>query len=160
MICTLKRIYKYQTGVAAIEFALVLPILVGVLVITAFFGRVFWHYTVAMKAATDTAVFLATAPRAEMAVSKADFGEVDIVRMARTIGEAEVAELRPGSGPHPPVDISCDALPCRGESVPSLIIVGVKMKVIDPIFAGYTGELLENGGVVLHAEVRVQYVGN
>lgn len=149
-----------QSGVAAVELALILPILVFIIVITAYFGRLFWHYTVAMKAASDTAVLLATAPRSEIGVAKADLGEVDIVKFARSIAQEEISELNRGDNARPPVDIACDGYPCRGTSVPAQIGVLITLKVIDPVFAGYTGDFLEDGGITLHAEAKVQYVGN
>ena len=55
----MKRIQsKSQSGVAVIEFALVLPILVVLLLATAEFGRAFYQYNTLTKAIRDGARYL------------------------------------------------------------------------------------------------------
>lgn len=60
------RLRKRQAGVAAVELALLLPILIPFLILGYFTVSIFWHYTMAQKAAQDAARYLSTVPPAEM----------------------------------------------------------------------------------------------
>jgi Flp pilus assembly protein TadG len=44
-----------QRGVAAVEFAILVPLLLILLTAPLYIGRVLWHYTVIHKAAHDAA---------------------------------------------------------------------------------------------------------
>lgn len=149
---------RAQRGVAAVEFAVILPVLVMLLALTLFFGRFFWHYTVAQKAAHDAAIILANATRLEIGTSKADNGDVEVAKFAESVAAEETAELYTGQG-RPRIDIYCDGLDCIGEGVPSQVKVVVRMKMFDVFFGGYTGDLGGIDGIWIHAEVQVPYVG-
>lgn len=149
-----------QHGVAAIEFALILPVTVLLLAFILFFGRLFWHYNVALKAAGDMATFVALARSVEITEQKPDFSEIGIVRLARTIGDAELAELSPGNGGRPMIDISCDGFPCRGAQIPEEIGVLVQMSMYDIFFPELTSQIGNTDGMLLRAEVRVRYAGS
>lgn len=148
-----------QQGVAAIEFLLVMPVIILVLALTVFFGRIFWHYTVAVKAASDVATFMALSRNSEMLDVQPDYSEIGIAKFARSIGETEVAELNPGKGAKPIIDISCDGFPCRGESAPNEIGVSVKMRMYSPYLPQVLSQLGNMEGMWLKAEVRVRYAG-
>ena len=57
-----------QKGAAAVEFALMLPLLVLMLMAPLFLAVCFWHYTAAHKAAQNGARYLSTISEAEMRV--------------------------------------------------------------------------------------------
>lgn len=151
---------RHQRGVAAVEFALTLPAILLLLSFALFFGRLFWHYTVALKAAGDVATFVALARSVEMTESRSDLGEVGIVTLARSIGTAELAELNPGNDGYPLIDISCDGFPCRGAQVPEEIGVLVQMKLFDVFLPALTSRIGNTDGMWLRAEVRVRYAGS
>ena len=44
------KLIKNQRGLAAVEFAIVLPVMVFLMLVTAEFGRVFYHYNTLTKA--------------------------------------------------------------------------------------------------------------
>lgn len=85
---------KRQAGAAAVELALILPILLCFLTIPFFFARVFWHYSVAQKAAQDAARYLSTVPAAEMMTQSQARAAGEL---AKEIVLREIAELAPGS---------------------------------------------------------------
>lgn len=155
--------YRYlgqrQGGIAAIEFALILPILVVLLAFTLFFGRLFWHYTVALKAAHDAATFMAMARIAETSISKSDLGEIEVARVAKLIAQTEVGELKPGKA-RPLVEVTCDGYQCIGDKAPAEVAVLVRMKVEDSFLTTYTDAIAGTEGMWMYAEVRVPYVGN
>ncbi|WP_426193409.1 TadE/TadG family type IV pilus assembly protein [Massilia sp. DWR3-1-1] len=159
MIIPTNRRRQGQGGVASVEFALVLPVITILLAVTLFFGRLFWHYTVALKAASDMATFIALSSKAEMTESNAALGEIEIVKLARAIGEAELAELSPGNNARPIIDITCDGGTCRGDSTPDALVVMVKMRMYDPILRDIRVRIGPTQGLLLHAEVRVRYAG-
>ena len=156
---------RQQQGIAAVEFALVLPVIVLLMAVTMFFGRVFWHYTVAVKAASDMATFITLARNSEMLEARPDLGEISIVKLARAIGDTELAELRPGEADKPGnpgkavIDITCDGATCRGAAVPTEILVLVQMRMYSPFPPGMLSQVGNMDGMWLRAEVRVRYAG-
>lgn len=155
-LATCSRVLSLQRGVAAIELAIILPILVILLALPFYFGRVFWHYTVAEKAAHDAALYLSSIPVTEM---KSQARIASVVGVAKQIYDLETSELNPGDYPPTP-GFFCGSFPCDGISVPDTVRVTVRMRVFDnflsSLTAGYTDE---EGGIVLTADVTLPYVG-
>jgi Flp pilus assembly protein TadG len=148
-----------QRGVAAVEFAFVLPVLVLVIAVTLFFGRICWHYTVAQKAAHDAVIMLANATTLEIATARSDGGAVGISNLAKALAIEEIAELSPGAvAPH--VEVTCDGSDCIGDTVPVQVRVLVRMKMSDILLGGFTDDLAGNEGLWIRADVRMPYVGN
>lgn len=86
---------RRQKGVAAVEFAVILPVLVTLLFVPVFFARVFMHYSVAEKAAHSAALYLSSIPRMEMGDQDKALDAVDI---ASQIVDITIDELNPGAG--------------------------------------------------------------
>lgn len=150
---------RSQHGIAAVECAALLPVLVLLLAFILFFGRIFMHYTVALKTAGDVATFLAQTRSQEMMEARPDLGEVAIVGLARTIAAAELAELSPGENGHPVVDIICDTRTCRGDQLPNEIIATISMRMYDPFLPKMLLDFGDMNGMWIRAEVRVRYAG-
>lgn len=146
---------RFQGGVAAIEFAAILPVLLLLLAFTVFFGRVFWHYTAAQKAAHDAGRYLSSVPPIEM---RTPARVANVMLVARAIAEQEVAGLNPG--PFPPViTILCDGLWCAGFNPPATITVGVQLAMFDETLYSVTSEILGDTPLPLTAAVTMRYVG-
>ncbi|MES2759589.1 MAG: TadE/TadG family type IV pilus assembly protein [Pseudomonadota bacterium] len=153
---TSRRISRRQGGVAAVELAIILPILIALLAVPFFFGRVFWHYTVAQKAAYDAARYLSSVPVTEM---KSQTRIAAVAEVARQIYALEVAELNPGAFP-PSATILCGTFFCDGISVPDTVRVAVRMRVFPDFLNSETRSFIdEEGGIVLTADVTLPYVG-
>jgi|PersoiStandDraft_1058852.scaffolds.fasta_scaffold15797_2 hypothetical protein len=150
---------QQELGIAHVEFALILPLIVLLLGLVVFFGRVFWHYSVAVKTASDIATFVALSRSAEMLEARPDLGEIAIIQTARSIGTAELAELNPGNDTRPVVDITCDGATCRGAAIPNEIQVLVQMRMYAPFMPEVLSQLGDLDGMWLRAEVRVRYAG-
>jgi Flp pilus assembly protein TadG len=151
-----RRPTSRQRGVAAVELAIILPILVALLAVPLFFGRVLWHYSVAQKAAHDAARYLSSVPQTEM---KSEARITAVVEVARDIYTEEVAELNPGPFA-PTLTILCGSYACAGLSAPDTVRVSVQMRVRDIFFAPFTQSFTdEEGGIVLTADVTMPYVG-
>lgn len=148
---------KRQSGVAAVELAILCPILLFVLTVPIFFGRYFWHYTVVHKAAADAARYLSTISEAEMRTSPLAQAAGDI---ARGIAEEEIADLKPGRIT-PKIAIHCGSrAPCQGidsAELPETVVVAVEVSIFDTIFG-----VVPTGarGMLIKSEVEVPYVGN
>ena len=145
-----------QRGVAAVELALVLPFMVLLLVFTTFYARFFWHYTVAQKAAFDSARYLST-------ISEQEMREAPLAtaanNTARQIALAEIAELRPNGDERPQVTILCGQALCiglGGQQLPATVFVRITMDMHDDIF----GLDLGRYGIPINATAEVPYVGN
>ena len=150
------RLGSLQRGVAAVEFAVILPLLIILLTFPVFFGRVFMHYSVAQKAAHDAARYLASIPLVEM-TSQTRSGAAATI--ARQIATTELEELNPGSGSNVYVDVLCDGFSC-GFATPTVITVSVRMRMFDDFFNDFTWEAVGNNGIPLQAIVSVPYVGD
>lgn len=144
-----------QRGAAAVEFAIVLPAILSILAFSLFFGRVFWHYSAAVKAAHDAARYLSTVPLVEM---KTLANATNVALVARSIAEKEIAELNPGGDP-PVITILCDTYTCDGLSAPTSINVTVRMGIFDNLLYGFTYAFLGDQPLVLTAAVSMRYVG-
>ncbi len=154
-----------QTGIAAVEFAVILPVMTVLIAFILLFGRLTWSYTAAQKAARDAALTVAMAKKAEMLTTALDGDEIAIARLARTIAQADVAQLNLGSdssghAQKVKVDITCDGVTCLGDAAPSEIAVTVRMRVYDIFLTGYTDGLFGTEGLWLRADARIKYAGN
>jgi len=126
------------------------------LVFLTFFARYFWHYTVAHKAAFDSARYLST-------ISEQEMREPALAIAARDVADdivlTEVAELRPHGSVRPEVNILCGEIPCRGVRglpLPQTVSVNVNMDMHDDWF----GLDLGRYGLPISVTARVRYVGN
>jgi hypothetical protein len=151
---------RNQCGSVAIEFAFILPVLVLVLALTLFFGRVFSHYTIAQKAAHDASMMLANATKVEMGARKLDLSDIEVANLAKTVAAEEIAELNPGLGGLPRVEVFCDNAACIGGAAPNEVRVLIRLRIVDNIFSGFTDQFGGNEGFLLTADVRMPYVGN
>lgn len=151
-----KLLCKRQGGSAAVELAIVMPILFVLMTVPIFFARYFWHYTVAHKAAQDAARYLSTISVREMrsAALSATAGQI-----ARGIAAEEIADLLPGKD-KPVIEVFCGPTKlCSGYSasaMPETIAVSVDMDMIDTLF-GVVGTGFYGWHIGAVAEVR--YVG-
>jgi Flp pilus assembly protein TadG len=155
----LLRQAKLRTqGSVAVEFALVLPIMVVMLAAPLFFGWIFWHYTVAQKASQDAVRFLASASAAEIRTSGPG-GEAPVAAVARAMVMAEIAELRTGMDP-PVVDVLCDGRTCAGLKIPSRVTVSVQMSIVDTFLSVVTLKYTGGDPIVLNPVATTDYVGS
>ncbi|QOY96236.1 pilus assembly protein [Massilia sp. UMI-21] len=159
---------RKEHGAVAVEFIiLMMTVLVPLLVGAVFFGRFYWHYTVAEKAAQDAARFVAGASPTELKTqcSVAFFRGPCIVMTAMSLAYKETEELNPGGAALPEVFIYCDNIGCssaRG-SAPTMISVAIKMDVEDPILTGLSSFLTGSEDKIsfpITATARSHYVGN
>jgi Flp pilus assembly protein TadG len=116
-----------QAGLASIEFALTLPILVLLMAFPLFLGHVFWHYTAMQRAANDATRFLSKAPITEI-TSPSQAAKV--VKVANDIVKEELSDV--SASTYYFVGISCDAVPCAGVFTPATVTVSIQMIVYSP----------------------------
>jgi Flp pilus assembly protein TadG len=146
---------RRERGSAAVELALILPILITLLTFPVFYARCLWHYTVAQKAAQDAARYMASVPAAEMRSRKLGAAAQKI---AEEIANQEIAELAPGKEFDPP-QITCDGLSCGSSTgkTPSKVRVYISFGMADTFFGAVdTGRY----GLLITADVTMRYAGN
>lgn len=146
-------------GSVAVEFAVLLPVMIVMLAAPLLFGRVFWHYTVAQKAAQNAVRFLAAANAAEIRTPGSGGTEAPIAAVARTIVMAELAELSPGMY-SPVVDVLCDGITCSGFQIPNKVTVSIIMPIYDQVLSGITTKVIGDDQILLHPVATTNYVGN
>jgi Flp pilus assembly protein TadG len=139
-----------QRGLAAVELAMVLPVLVLLLMFPLYLGRVFWHYTVIQHAAQDAARYLSRVPVSEITNTTR---VASVAAVAQTIVAEEMADLAPGSVA-PNVEVKCGAGNCTGFTKPSTVRVFIELQIEDIFFSVYTYPL------TLSADVTYPYQGN
>lgn len=144
---------RRQRGVAAVEFALVFPILLVTLAPLMLYARYMWHYTVAQKAAQDAARYMSTVSAAEM---KSRTLAGDAKSIAIEIARREVAELSPGED-MVDADVICDTNTCgfKSGTVPKAVTVSVAFHMFDTFFNSYLGPY----GMPVEANVTMRYAG-
>jgi hypothetical protein len=146
---------RSERGIAAVEFAVLLPVMLAFFAFSLFFGRVFWHYTAAQKAAHDAARYLSSVPTMQI---NTPGRTTNVVQVAQAIAQAETEGLNPG--PYPPViSVLCDGLICDGFSVPTTITVGVRVAMFDDSLYWLTSDVIGASPLPLTATVTMRYVG-
>jgi Flp pilus assembly protein TadG len=89
--------HPMQIGSVAVEFALILPIMLMLMFAMLQFGRIFWQYNVVQKATTDAARFLAAMPAIDMQNS-------GTAHNARAMAQQMVADAAEAASIRPRVD--------------------------------------------------------
>lgn len=146
---------KRQDGSAAVEFALVLPILFITLVPLILYARYMWHYTVAQKAAQDAARYMSSVSQAEMKSKKlAGYAKNIAIEIARR----EVAELSPGEEIYD-ADIQCTTSSgthtCGSTTaIPTSVNIFINFKIFDTVFGSYLPF-----DMIVESNVTMRYVG-
>lgn len=125
---------KRQSGVAAVELAIALPLMISLVAVPLFFARLFMHYSVIAKASERAAIYFATIPRVDMA--KAQWAKL-AEQIAEQIVETTVAELRPGADSIVITKIHCGGSPC-GFILPTNIQVVVRSRATDDVLNPFT----------------------
>lgn len=153
-----KSTRRFQRGIAAVELAIILPVMLTLLTVPLYFGRVFWHYTVAQKAAHDATRYMSDLPLTEFS-STARIGFA--LAVAREIAKREMSDFNPDSSPVP-IDFQCEYASgyatCDTSSAPISVRSVVKVSLFDPIFASPPTTLGRDKGLFLSADVRMPYV--
>jgi hypothetical protein len=155
-----KLLFKRKSaarGSIAIEFAILLPVLLLLLTTLVFFARIVWHYTIAEKAAQDAVKFLARVSVEEMRAPMNGF-EIPVAGLARSIARDELAELSPGDS-LPSVNVLCDGIFCDGFSTPSQVSVAIRVNMTDPFLSGFLAEYGLPSEILLTATSSTDYVG-
>lgn len=137
-------------GAAAVEAAIILPVIVSLLLFPIFFGIYFWHYTAIHKSAQNAARYLATVPAKDIkSVTPAGYVKAN----AEAIVREGIADLLPASAVL--IDVQCDGLSC-GDSVPSTVRVVVRLRIKDTFYG-----LVATGddGWLITADVSMRYAG-
>ena len=144
-----------QQGVAAVEMAIIAPLLLMLLTIPLFFGRCYWHYTAIQKAAHHAALYLSTVPRAEI---QNQARAAQAVGVANFIARQEIQDLFPGGDYAPGVTVVCRPASCGQGAVPASVQVTVDVSMFDPFFLiPFFGA---DTGLLLVAEAEMDYVGS
>lgn len=156
-LATVARSTRRQRGVAALELAIILPVMIVMLMLPIFFARVLMHYSVAAKAAQSAAMYLATTSRQEMEHGPRKTAATSI---AANIANITVAELRPGGEYPVGVDIQCDGLTCLGPIAPKQVRVIVRMWMVDEFTRAFTAGLIPDTGIPITYAYTMPYVGD
>jgi Flp pilus assembly protein TadG len=148
---------RKQGGVAAVELAAILPLIILLLAFPLFFARMFMHYSVAQKAAHDGALYMANIALVEM-MNEGRLADAGVV--ATALIRAELDELRPGRGHSTYVRVDCDGWTCGQNTAPTFVTVQVHMTMTDDIFSYFTLGAVGRNGIMVKAQATARYVGN
>lgn len=140
----------FQAGVAAVELAIMLPLLVTLLTAPFFVAVYFWHYSAIHKTSYSAARFLALVPARTM--TSPELAQQAELRARELIADG-LSDLHPASTPI--VTVLCDGLSC-GDGPPQEVSVDVRVRLKDSFFFDvYTGDR----GLLMQASVRMRYGG-
>lgn len=146
-----------ERGAVAVETAPILMLLVILLAVTVFLGRVFWYYEISQKAAHDAVRYLSTASQIDMRTPGPGSSEAAVASVARSIIDEEVAALK-SSTEFLFVDVHCDFRTCGG-AVPTTVRVSISMRLKDNIFGPITALFTGEDGMYILADVTMRYAG-
>lgn len=146
---------RRDRGVAAVEFAIILPLILVLLAFPVFFGRVFMFYSVAQKAAQNAAQYIATVPKVEMHDSNKAAAANDVAKEIIRLTMGEVSAGSGGIG----IQVDCDDGECGTGEVPTEILVNIRLVLYDDYFAFLTYSILGDGPLVINANAKVKYLG-
>lgn len=121
-------------GVAAIEFALVLPVLVVLMALPLYLGWYQYHVVTAHIAAQNAARYLSKIPQSEIINP---FRAPAVVAVAQQIADETLDELKPGYFP-PSITILCSGSMCAGNTRPRMVSVNIQMTIDDLFFPSIT----------------------
>lgn len=143
---------RAQHGVASIELALLLPVLVALLTLPFFFGMYFMHYTVAQKAAHGAARYMST-------ISKTEIRTPGLVNNATSAARGIAADMLGDLAVDDSlnIEIQCDTAKCNGgNNPPATIRVIVTFRLKDYILG-----IIDTGdfGWDVSARVTMKYAG-
>lgn len=120
-------------GVAAVEFALLIPLVVVLMTFPLYIGWYQYHVITAQTAAHNAVRYLSKIPLSEMThPSRAPV----VVAVAQQMASAMLADLRPYEPPS--ITISCNNFNCSGNARPTTVSVNIQMTVDDIFFPSIT----------------------
>lgn len=125
-----------QSGVAAVEFALVIILLLIIVAGVIEFGRAFWYYDALTKATRDGARFMS-------GVSTADIGD-SVANAEDLVIDAANAANVPGFDQNN-IEVTCDGEPCVNDAAPE--VVRVEITGYQVTIGGWIPIFLPTGGV-------------
>jgi len=147
---------RRQSGAAAVELALLMPLLMVPVIYLAYIGTLLYHYTVVHKAAQDAARYMSSITVEE--IRSQQFAPA-AANIAKTIARTEVAELMQHEGA-PTVEVFCgvprECIGIRNGPLPDTVFVRVEVYLRDP----FLGQI-DTGiwGMLISASVEMPYVG-
>lgn len=139
-----------ERGAAAVELALMLPMLLVLLTAPFFMGIYLWHYGAIHKTSYSAARFLATVPARIM--SSPELAQ-QAERLTRDLITDGIGDLHPAATPI--ITVLCDGLSC-GDGPPQEVSIDVRVRLKDNFF--YTA-LTGDRGLLMQANVRMYYAG-
>ncbi len=147
---------RRQAGVAAVELAIILPILMTLLAMSIFFGRMLMYYTVSQKSAQSAIAYVSSVPRSELAIaSRAE----EHVKVAQWMADEMMGDINDGNKGNSGVVILCEGRLC-GMGVPKKISVIATTYMFDDYFNRWTRDAIGPHGLTLDARANVTYAAN
>lgn len=143
----IKKRGRQERGAAAVEFALVLPILLLVVAGTVEFGRAFWFYDTLSKATRDAARYLTMAScYSGESESDCNIRLGNVAAAAKTLVATAAAEAHLSDFSAANVEVRCDASPCStnaavlGSTHVTVAIVDYGIRLGEWLPLGYISE--------------------
>lgn len=151
---------RRQRGIAAVELAATLTLLVPMLALSLFLGRVLMNYTALQKATHDAVRYLASVPTEDIRAQARSDG---VMKMANNIIAAETAELNSGQSAYS-ITILCDDDACAANNFPVVAPANVTIKphltVTDIFLPSTTAYSFNSNSLTLTAPVTFPFMGN
>jgi Flp pilus assembly pilin Flp len=137
--CPVKRqvrqSHRAQSGVAAVEFALIIVLLLIIVAGVIEFGRAFWYYDALTKATRDGARYMSGAST-EMIGDSVEAAEDLVISAANTANVPDFARSN--------VEVTCDGASCANGTAPEIVRVEITGYVVT--IGGWIPIFLPNGG--------------